>query len=234
MASLIYDSALYDAMVGNIDFDDDAFAVMLVGAGYAPDKAAHRKRSAITGEVAGAGYDAGGKVVAVAAAQAADRVDLTLGGALWGPSTITARGAVYYKSRGGAAAADELVAFIDFASDVISTNGNFILDVSQLRILNGDEEVDAPMIISVTGPDGGRALAEQTASGPGAKEMVIALAGYMNAGATPQTISVPVDFMYPPIIWPNSSPPCEATETTITLPALMVAPVDAVIVIKGF
>jgi hypothetical protein len=43
----------------------------------------------------------------------------------WASSSITARAGVVYKSRGGAATADELVAFLDFVSDVTSTAATF-------------------------------------------------------------------------------------------------------------
>jgi len=44
---------------------------------------------------------------------------------------------VVYKSRGGASSADELVCYLDFGSDVVSTNGTFSVSVtSPLRIQN--------------------------------------------------------------------------------------------------
>jgi hypothetical protein len=65
-----------------------------------------------------------------------DRLDVTLGGTSWSSSTITARKAVYYKRRGGAATADELIAVNDFGSDVVSTGATFTLNSSTLRIQN--------------------------------------------------------------------------------------------------
>jgi hypothetical protein len=234
MPSLIFDSALYFAMTGQIDFDDDSFAVMLVSSSYSPSKAGHRVRSDVTGEITGSGYVEGGKAVAVSASQEADRVDLQMGGALWGPATLTAAGAVYYKVRGGAASSDELVAFVDFQGDVKATNGNFTLDVSQLRILNGEAAAEETMVITLNGPDGGQVLLEQVRRGPGSKEVVVALASYRNAGAVAQTIAFPSAFAFAPVIWPNSEPPCTASDSTLTLPANMAAPVDAIVVIKGF
>jgi hypothetical protein len=43
---------------------------------------------------------------------------------------------VYYKSRGGASSADELVAYIDFGADITSTAGTWSLSASTLRIQN--------------------------------------------------------------------------------------------------
>ena len=71
-----------------------------------------------------------------AVAGANDRIEISLGGASWEASTITARGLVYYKSRGGAPSADELVAYIDFGEDVVSQNGTFAVTASTLRIQN--------------------------------------------------------------------------------------------------
>lgn len=138
MASLIFNSGLDDAVRGNIDFDTDSFKAMLVTSTYSPNKDTHTKRSDVTNEVVGSGYTAGGTAASVTVTKdtANDRIDIELGAVSWNPATITARGAVYYKSRGGAASADELVAYIDFGSDITSTAGNFSLTASTLRIQN--------------------------------------------------------------------------------------------------
>jgi hypothetical protein len=137
--SLIYNSALNDALNGNIDFGSDAFKVMLVTSAYTPNKDAHTKRSDVTDEVAASGsYAAGGGAVTVSVTNdtANDRQDVSLGGASFTAATITARGAVYYKARGGLASADELVAYIDFGSNVTSTAGTFDLTASTIRLNN--------------------------------------------------------------------------------------------------
>jgi hypothetical protein len=139
MASLIFNSALDDEARGNIDFDSDTFWCMLVTSSYVPDKDTHTKRSDVTNEVAASGaYVAGGQVAAVTVTKdtANDRIDISLGAENWAASTITARGAVYYKRRGGASSADELVAYIDFGGDITSTLGTFALTASTLRIQN--------------------------------------------------------------------------------------------------
>lgn len=138
MSSLIYNSFFEDLARGAIDLDTDTFKCMLVTSAYTEDKDAHLKRSSITNEVSGTGYTAGGAVATVTVTKdtANDRLDITLGGVSWPTSTITARKAVYYKSRGGASSADELIAVIDFGSDVISTAGTFTLTSSIIRIQN--------------------------------------------------------------------------------------------------
>jgi hypothetical protein len=138
MASLIYDSALDDTARALIDFDTDNFACMLVGAGYVPDKSSDTKRSAVTDEVVGTGYTADGKPAAVTVTKDTvnHRIDISLGSESWPTSTISARGAVYYKVSGAGAASDALVAYIDFGGLITSTNGTFALSASTLRLQN--------------------------------------------------------------------------------------------------
>lgn len=138
MASLMYNRALELLLRGSIDFDTDTFKVMLTTSTYTEDKDAHDFRNDVTNEVSGTGYTAGGNTatVSVTLDTANDRVDVSLGGTTWPSSTITARKAVYYKSRGGASTADELVAVNDFGSDVATTAGTFTLNASTLRFSN--------------------------------------------------------------------------------------------------
>ena len=139
MASLIYNSFIRDVLVGNIDMDTDTFKVMLTTSAYTENKDSHDKRDDVTNEVTGTGYTAGGAstTVTVAAVDTAnDDVEITIGAASWATSTITARKAVVYKSRGGASSADELVCVIDFGSDVVSTAGTFTLTASTIKFQN--------------------------------------------------------------------------------------------------
>lgn len=138
MASLIFNSGLYDALTGAIDFDTDTFKCMLVTSAYTPNKTTHTKRSNVTNEIVGTGYTAGGAAATVGVTNdtANTRIDVSCGAVSWASATITARGAVYYKSRGGASSADELVAYIDFGSDITSTAGTFALSASTLRVQN--------------------------------------------------------------------------------------------------
>ena len=139
MPSLIFNSAVRDEAVGNIKYDTDTFWVMLVTSAYAENKDTHTKRSDVTNEVSGTGYTAGGQVIPVtvsAVDTANDRVVLNFGQVTWPSSTITARKAVVYKRRGGAATADELVYVNDFGADVISSNGTFTLPASTITKQN--------------------------------------------------------------------------------------------------
>lgn len=138
MPSLIYNSAIDDMARGAIDFDTDTFKAMLVTSAYTPNKDTDLKRSDVTNEVTGTGYTAGGVTSAVTVTKdtANDRVTLQFAAVSWPSSTITARACVYYKSRGGASSADELVAYADFVSDVSSTGGTFSVTASTITLQN--------------------------------------------------------------------------------------------------
>jgi hypothetical protein len=139
MANVIYNSFKRDIMNGGINLASDTIKVALVTSTYVPNIDTHAKFSDITNEVVGSGYTAGGKTLAtplVSVDNATDKgifdaVDLS-----WTTSTITARGAVIYKSRGGAATADELIGYLDFLTDKISTAGDFNLLFNALGIIN--------------------------------------------------------------------------------------------------
>ncbi len=133
MASLVYNSFMRDVVTGAVDCDTDTFKMMLVTSTYTASKS-HAKRSDITNEVAaGSGYTAGGNACALTVA-ATDNVnndvEISFSVTSWTSATITARAGVIYKSRGGASSADELVGYVDFLSNITSTNGTFAVTVS--------------------------------------------------------------------------------------------------------
>lgn len=136
----IYDSYFDDSAKGNLIYSSITVKCMLVTSSYTFAKT-HAKRSDITNEIAASGgYSAGG--FTATCSQTSDttnhRLDVSLGGsgATYSTATITARGAVYYRSRGGASSADELIAFVDFGSDVTSTGAAWTLTSTTLRIQN--------------------------------------------------------------------------------------------------
>jgi hypothetical protein len=138
MASLVYNSALDEAVTGGIDFDTDTFKIMLVTSSYTPDKDTHTVRTDVTNEVSGTGYTSGGDTTAVTVTKdtANDRIDIAFGNVSWANSTITAAAGVIYKST-GTASTDLLVAYLDFGGNVSSTSGTFQVTVtSPLRLQN--------------------------------------------------------------------------------------------------
>ena len=139
MADVIFNSFKKDIANGNIDLDTDTIKVMLVASAYTPDQDLHTKRSDITNEIAGTGYSAGGAALAnktVTQDNTNNKGIFDADDLVWAASTLTARGAVLYKSRGGLASADELICYIDFGADKISDNGNFTLQWNAAGILN--------------------------------------------------------------------------------------------------
>jgi hypothetical protein len=139
MADVIFNSFKRDIMNGAIDLDTDTIKVMLVTSSYTPDQDTHDKRDDVTNEVSGTGYSSGGASLANKAVTA-DNTDnegvFDADDVTWSSSTITARGAVLYKSRGGASSADELICYIDFGSDKISSSGNFTITWDAEGIIN--------------------------------------------------------------------------------------------------
>jgi hypothetical protein len=139
MASLIYDSCLRDLQIGSIDADADTFKALLVTNSYSANKGTHAKRSDVTSEVAaGGGYTAGGASVSCTPAlnTTAHTMVLTFAAVSWASSTITARGMVIYKSRGGASSADELVGYLDFGGNISSAGTTFSVAASTLTTTN--------------------------------------------------------------------------------------------------
>ena len=143
MASFIYNSFWYDLATGAIDIDTDTFKVLLIASTYpASDETAKDsdlKRSAVSNECPATGnYATGGNSATFTATKdtANNRLDISCGGTSWSSSTISATKAVYYKARGGASTADELVCLIDFGGTVATTNGTFTLTASTVRIQN--------------------------------------------------------------------------------------------------
>jgi len=138
MASLVYNSFFEDLARGQVDLDTDTIKVMLVGSGYTPSKDADLKRSAVTSEASGTGYTAGGTTCTVTITKdtANDRLNVQLGAVSWATSTVSARGAVYYKARGGASSADELVAYNDFGATLSSSASTFSVAASTIVLQN--------------------------------------------------------------------------------------------------
>jgi hypothetical protein len=127
-----YGKGLLGVFTGAIDLDTDTFKALLATNVYTPDQDAHDYRDDVTAnEVTGTGYTAGGVTLAgvsVTYDAASNEVRILWNDATWSSSTITARYAIIYKSRGGAASADDLLAYIDFGQDMSSNNGAFTLD----------------------------------------------------------------------------------------------------------
>lgn len=138
MADVIYNSFKKKIMDGSIDLDTDTIKIALVTSSYTPDQDAHDFFDDVTNEVSGTGYSAGGASLANKAVTA-DNTDnegvFDADDASWSTSTITARGAVLYKST-GTPSTSALIAYIDFGSDKSSSAGTFTIQFNAEGILN--------------------------------------------------------------------------------------------------
>jgi hypothetical protein len=135
MSTFSYDSYLDDVFRGSVTAND-IYYVLLASSAYTPDQSADMKRADVTGEVAGIGYDAGGKQVVPVFVKDVNnhRLQITFPAVSWPASSIAARYAVYYKRRGGAASLDELVAVKDFGANVSTDTGTFALGAVTITI----------------------------------------------------------------------------------------------------
>lgn len=130
MASFVPNATKKKLVDGTIDLDTDSFKIMLCTNSFAPDIDVIDFRDDVTNEVTGTGYSAGGIAISglsISVDNTNDRAEWTFTAPNWATSTITARRAVIYKSRGGASSADEVVLIIDFGADKTSTGGNFTI-----------------------------------------------------------------------------------------------------------
>lgn len=141
MASLIYNSFWFDVFTDAINLGTDTLYTMLVTSSYTENKDNHLKRSDITNEVTGTGYTAGGiaQPYTVSKDNNTDQIIVTFSAISWPNTAITARKAITYKRRGGAAAADELVYCNDFGTDQTtgpSPLGTFPISTNIIRLNN--------------------------------------------------------------------------------------------------
>jgi hypothetical protein len=130
VTAFFYGKALQHLMNGAIDLDTDTIKVMLTTSTYTPDQDAHDFRDDVTNEVTGTGYTAGGASLANKALSydtATNEARWDADDVAWPASDITARRAVYYKARGGAATADELICWTDFGGNEQTSSGTFTI-----------------------------------------------------------------------------------------------------------
>lgn len=134
MASFVFNKAVEEMVRGNLDFDGNTFKMALVTTAYTEtEKDGYDDRADLTSEVSGAsqGYTTGGNAVTATVTPDDSTNQITIGfsDVSWTSATITAAGAVIYKST-GTAANDTVVAFLDFGGNVASTNGTFTVSVT--------------------------------------------------------------------------------------------------------
>lgn len=115
-----FKKALFD---GEMDFSADssqAFKIALYTS--SADLSASTTAYATTNEVSGTGYTAGGNTLTVVApATSGTTAYLDFADTIWNSATITARGALIYRSATG----NPAVAVLDFGADKSTTGGAF-------------------------------------------------------------------------------------------------------------
>lgn len=142
MASFVYDEAQKLFLSGAINLQDDNIKVMLVSGSYTPSQTSHT----VTGNIGSnevvdplASYIRGGKLLTSktlsvnAGVAIFDAADVS-----WTTSTITASGAVIYRS-GTTTANSYVIQYIDFGSNQSSSNGTFQIIWNANGVLNLSE-----------------------------------------------------------------------------------------------
>jgi hypothetical protein len=125
-----YGQALLKALTGEINYLADDIYVMLATSAYLPNQDTHVYKSDVSGEVTGAGYTAGGVLLAgktltydpVVNTTRLDATDVT-----WPSSTITARYAIVYDSTPATDAARPLLGYVDFETDRVTVSNTFLI-----------------------------------------------------------------------------------------------------------
>jgi len=136
MASFVYNSVLTDLVNGDLDFAVDSFKLLLVGVGYTASKDGHDRRNDVSSEISGTGYTAGGNATTCTITNDTNKKILTFSSVSWPSATFTAAGGVIFKARGGASSADELIAYLDFSGEVVSSGGTFSVSTSVITLSN--------------------------------------------------------------------------------------------------
>ena len=134
-----FGNGLLNVFKGNIDLDSDTFKLSLHTNTYTPNQDTHDYRDDLTNELAsGNGYTTGGVALASLALTydaATNQVRFDVADPSW---TFTAsktwRWGVISKIRGGAASADELLAYLDPGGDV-TASGAYTIQVDSLGLL---------------------------------------------------------------------------------------------------
>ena len=134
-----YANGLLNVMNGAVDLDAATIKLMLVTSSYTPAQGTHDFRDDLGANEAsgGTGYPAGGFTLASVALSvssltvnwdAADISQAITGGPL------AFRYGVYYKARGGAASADELIGYVDFGAQSVTDATLNITQTNQLTV----------------------------------------------------------------------------------------------------
>jgi hypothetical protein len=127
-------------MNGGIDLDTDTIKIALVTNSYTPNRDTDDNwDDVVTYEVGNSGtYSVGGATlgsVTVTADNTDDEGVFDAADVSWTATTITAKGAVIYKST-GTNSTSKLICYLDFGTDKSTSNGTFQITFNSEGILN--------------------------------------------------------------------------------------------------
>jgi hypothetical protein len=106
-----------DLIRGRVNIGADTFKALLLTELYTYNAAHTRRSDVIAWEVAATnGYVTGGQTVTITSTINAPNTEYLFGSATHGTGNIKAKFQVFYKARGGAASADEILAIVDFGT----------------------------------------------------------------------------------------------------------------------
>lgn len=137
MSNAVYNNVKLLMAQGGLALATDTIKVLLVTDSYVPNVDTHLYLTAITNEVVGTGYVAGGKTLAnktVAVDLVNDRAAFDADDVTWATSSIVARGAVIYKDT-GTPATSPVITYLDFGANRTSDGGDFTIVFDATGIL---------------------------------------------------------------------------------------------------
>jgi len=112
-----------------VDLNSDTIKVQLHTSSYTPDQDTHDYHNDLTNEVAnGNGYTTGGATLGSPSFSYTGATNVFMfdgADVSWTSSTITARYAVLVDTTPGSTSTNPLIGYVDFGTDVSTTNGTF-------------------------------------------------------------------------------------------------------------
>lgn len=130
VSSALYGKFFLSLLNKEVDIDSDTLKVMLTTSSYTPDQDTDQYKSAVTNEISGTGYSAGGVALAnvtVTYTAGTNAIKVDADDSQWTSSTLTARYAVIYDSTPSTDATRPLIEYQNLGADVSTTNGTFLI-----------------------------------------------------------------------------------------------------------
>lgn len=122
-----------------VDLLGDTVRASLHTAAYVPDQDTHAFYAAVTNEVAGTGYTAGGAAVTgktIGYDAASNEFRFVFADVVWGPgASIAGIRVVVLRKDTGAAATDPLIGYVVLDGDQTVSNGTYTLDIDPTTAL---------------------------------------------------------------------------------------------------